>query len=73
LEAIMTEDIAGVHPAATRHRYATCSECGNVFRSSSSTVSTLLEHDRYSDLSEVCPSCDALDRQGESVPRDDDY
>jgi hypothetical protein len=70
----MDEDVAGVQTLGTQHRYATCIECGQVFRTDS-PVQTILDDDHYSELSEICPACDALDRQGETVNPDysDDY
>jgi hypothetical protein len=68
----MTEDVAGVLAAGTRRRYATCAECGQVFRADSPTEPAILEEDGYSEFTELCPTCDALDRQGETIPKQSD-
>ncbi len=62
----MQEDVAGVHSAATRRSYATCSECGQVFARPVARVEPAgLNDDTRSDFTELCPDCDRLDRQGE--------
>lgn len=70
----MTEDVAGVKSAGAKSTYATCAECGQVFRRDSATSPAILEDSGYSELAEICPACDALDRQGETIPdAGDDY
>jgi hypothetical protein len=64
----MFEDIAGTQSAGTQRRYATCAECGQLFLSNSLRDATTLEDNGYSEIAEICPSCDALDRQGETIP-----
>ena len=70
----MTEDVAGAKSAGAKTTYATCAECGQVFRRDLQGQPPIIEDTGYSELAEVCPSCDALDRQGETIPAiDDDY
>lgn len=61
----MQEDVVGTTPTA-RTDYATCPECGSVFRRREGRVEpTGLNDDSRSEFAELCPECDKLDRQGE--------
>lgn len=61
----MQEDVVGTTPTA-REEYATCPECGSVFRRREGhTEPAGLNDDTRSEFTELCPDCDRLDRQGE--------
>jgi hypothetical protein len=61
----MQEDLVGTTPTI-RPEYATCPECGQVFRRSTGEVDrTGIEDDVHSEYQELCPECARLDQQGE--------
>lgn len=63
----MDEDVAGLHAAVSGRSYATCQECGQVFARQAARVAVAgLNDGARSELTELCPDCDRLDRQGES-------
>jgi hypothetical protein len=62
----MEEDVAGHIAAGTGHTYATCTECGDVFiRRYARTVDAALDDEARSEFTELCPTCEKLDSQGE--------
>jgi hypothetical protein len=67
-ETTMHEDTAGTQSAGTRTTYSTCAECGQVFRQHDSRpIAAGLNDGSHSEFTEICPSCEALDLQGERV------
>lgn len=63
----MQEDVAGVATIGTGQAYATCAECGAVFRRAAArTEPSGLRDDARSEFTELCPDCERLDRQGET-------
>lgn len=68
----MQEDVMGTQAVAGRS-YATCSECGSVFIRHAARVEpgSVIEGS-HSEYTELCPDCDALDRQGEQPVVGDD-
>ncbi len=62
----MQEDTAGITTVGTGNGYATCAECGAVFRRQSiRTEPAGLRDDTHSEYTEICPDCERLDREGE--------
>ena len=71
----MQEDYSGTQAAGTGRTYSTCAECGAVLvRRAVRTEPAGLADGTHSEFTEICPDCDALDRQGERpvVPDPDD-
>lgn len=63
----MQEDVAGIATIGTGEAYATCAECGAVFRRISVRAEPAgLHDDSRSEFVELCPECERLDRQGEA-------
>jgi hypothetical protein len=61
----MQEDLVGSAPTL-RPEYATCPECGQVFRRSVAAIENVgFEDDVRSEYQELCPTCARLDEQGE--------
>jgi len=62
----MFEDVAGNRAAVTGQAYATCEECGEVFlRRAACPEIAGMSDGAHSEWMDLCPSCEALDRQGE--------
>jgi hypothetical protein len=68
-EEAMMEDLAGTRAAAgLGQTYSTCEECGQVFLKRTSRPETAgLTDSAHSDYTDLCPECEALNRQGETT------
>ncbi|HEU4753757.1 MAG TPA: hypothetical protein VFU47_11675 [Armatimonadota bacterium] len=63
----MQEDFAGTLTSGTGRTYATCAECGQVFRRDDARPEPAgLNDGAHSEFTELCPDCEKLDRMGET-------
>lgn len=64
----MDEDMAGLRAAASVGEYATCADCGQVFRRDQAHVEpSVLTDATHSEYQEYCPGCYELNQKGERV------